>query len=154
MMDVQAEDEFTQFVKRYEPKLRVAFLAAYGPDRGREATAEALAFAWEHWDRVRTMDQPVGYLFRVGQSKSRNRMRPRPDRLPPNDPDPSVEPGLSKALGRLSRRQRMSVVLVYGYDWTRREAAEVMGVTDDTVRTHLDRGLAKLRSALGVTANV
>jgi len=47
-----------------------AFVAAYGGERGREATAESLAFAWEHWDRISRMDNAPGYLFRVGQSRT------------------------------------------------------------------------------------
>ena len=77
-MVTSAEEAFTEFVRLNEPKLRVALMAAYGPERGREATAEALAYAWEHWERVHGMVKPVGYLYRVGQSKSRPRLRPRP----------------------------------------------------------------------------
>ncbi len=145
-----ARETFTEFVRDVEPRLRISLLARYGPERGREATAEALAFAWEHWDRVRTMDQPVGYLFRVGQSKSRSRRRPPLSVVRPESAEPWVEPGLPKALQSLSDRQRMAVVLVHAYGWSQREAAEVMGVTADTVRTHLERGLSKLRASLEV----
>lgn len=153
-MGVAPEDEFTAFVESYEPKLRLALMAAYGPDRGREATCEALAFGWEHWDRVRTMERPVGYLYRVGQSKSRPRMTPRPDPVVVAREEPWIEPGLPAALDRLTRKQRMAVVLVDAYGWTRREAAEVMGVSEDTVGTHLRRGLHKLRASLGVSVDV
>ena len=61
-----AEQEFTAFVTEHECRLRRAFVAAYGGERGREATAESLAFAWEHWDRISRMDNAPGYLFRVG----------------------------------------------------------------------------------------
>lgn len=149
-----AEVEFTDFVESNEPRLRIAFLAAYGPERGREATAEALAYAWEHWNRVRDMEKPIGYLYRVGQSKTRLRMTPRPDVLPPSNPHDGFEPGLPKALDGLSRRQRMAVVLVHGYGWTQHETAEVMSVSESSVRTHLARGLDKLRASLGVTADV
>jgi DNA-directed RNA polymerase specialized sigma24 family protein len=153
-MGVAAEDEFTFFVKAHEPRLRIALMAAYGPDRGREATCEALAYAWEHWDAVQAMDRPVGYLFRVGQSKSRPRMRPRPDPELSGRAEPWVEPGLPDALESLSRKQRMAVVLVDAYEWTCREAGEMMGVSEDTVRTHLRRGMRKLRASLGVSVDV
>ena len=153
-MGVAAEDEFTAFVESYEPKLRIALMAAYGPERGREATCEALAYGWEHWDRVRTMERPVGYLYRVGQSKSRPRKTPRPDPVAAARGEPWVEPGLPAALDALSRKQRMAVVLVDAYGWTRREAAEVIGVSEDTVGTHLRRGLQKLRASLGVSVDV
>jgi DNA-directed RNA polymerase specialized sigma24 family protein len=146
------ELQFTAFVEKAEPRLRVALMSAYGPERGREATAEALAYAWEHWDRVEVMEHPVAFLYRVGQSKSRPRKRPRPDPKPPHE-DPWVEPKLPAALNRLSRKQRMAVVLVHAFGWTSVEAAGVMGVRPATVRTHEQRGLAKLRKALEVAAD-
>lgn len=152
-MGLSAEDEFTAFVKVHEPQLRIALVSAYGPDRGREATCEALAYGWEHWDTVKTMDRPVGYLYRVGQSKSRPRKSPRPDPVIAERLEPWIEPGLPSALGALSRKQRMAVVLVDAYGWTYREASEVMGVSEETVRTHLQRGLKKLRGSLGVNVH-
>ncbi len=152
-MRLEAEEAFTEFVRSHEPKLRIALMAAYGPDRGREATAEAFAYAWEHWEKVRDMDAPVGYLYRVGQSKSRPRLTPRPDPMARERAEPWVEPALPTALGRLSRNQRMAVVLVHGYGWRQQEAADVMSVSEATVRTHLRRGLSHLRSTLGVSAD-
>ena len=146
-----AREAFTEFVRSVEPRLRIALMANYGPERGREATAEALAFAWEHWDRVGGMEHPVGYLYRVGQSKSRARRRPPLGAERPELHEPWVEPHLPAALRALSNRQRMAVVLVHAYGWSQREAAEVMRVSPDTVRTHLERGLAKLRSSLEVS---
>jgi RNA polymerase sigma-70 factor (ECF subfamily) len=67
--------EFSDFFADAEPRLRRALIAAYGAERGREAAAEALAYGWEHWSRVRRMGNPLGYLYRVGQSRSRPRKR-------------------------------------------------------------------------------
>jgi DNA-directed RNA polymerase specialized sigma24 family protein len=44
-------------------------------------------------------------------------------------------------------------VLVEGFEWTHREAAEVLGISASSVQTHLERGLAQLRRSLGVTWN-
>ena len=55
-------DEFESFWVVSEPRLRHAFAAAYGPGRGADAAAEALAWAWEHWARLRDMANPLGYL--------------------------------------------------------------------------------------------
>ena len=54
------ESAFKAFLTLHEPRLRRALVAAYGMDRGREALSEALAYAWEHWTRVRRMDNPIG----------------------------------------------------------------------------------------------
>jgi RNA polymerase sigma factor (sigma-70 family) len=153
-MSAGAEEAFTDFVRQNEPKLRIALIAAYGAERGREATAEALAYAWEHWKRIRDMERPVGYLYRVGQSRSRPRLRPGPQQMQVTNRDPWVEPLLPVALRRLSRKQRMAVVLVHGYGWTQREAADVISTSEATVRTHLRRGLEKLRDTLGVSVDV
>jgi RNA polymerase sigma-70 factor (ECF subfamily) len=151
---VTAEAAFTEFVGRVEPRLRAALVAGYGAERGWEATAEALAYAWEHWDDMDRIEHPVAYLYRVGQSKTRPRRRPNVRFSPPRSDPPWVEPALPAALERLSRHQRMAVVLVHAMGWTQGEAAEVMGVATGTVKTHLDRGLAKLRAALEVDADV
>lgn len=145
-----AGDSFTEFVRQVEPRLRVALMAGYGPERGREAAAEALAYAWEHWGRVGGMDHPVGFLYRVGQSKTRARQRPPLGGERPERREPWFEPGLPDALLSLSRRQRLAVVLIHAYEWSQREVADLMGVAPETVRTHLERGLAKLRAALEV----
>jgi RNA polymerase sigma factor (sigma-70 family) len=61
-----------------------------------------------------------------------------------------MEPGLPEALGSLSENQRMAVFLVYGMEWTRREVSDLLGISINTVGNHLERGLRKLRRALGV----
>jgi len=141
------EEEFTAFVVSHESRLRRAFVAAYGAQRGREATAEALAFAWEHWGRISQMDNASGYLFRVGRSRTRLR-RAVLTFVPKEHNDPIVEPGLALALKTLSARQRTAVVLVHGFGWTLREVGELTGTKVTTVQNHLERGFAKLRHAL------
>jgi DNA-directed RNA polymerase specialized sigma24 family protein len=124
-------------------------VATYGHERGREAAAEALAYAWEHWLEIRAMTNPVGYLYRVGQSRTRP---PKPLRLHGTATwsDPRVEPALGRAVEELSERQRVAVLLVHGFGWTMREVAELQGITVTSVQNHLERGLAHLRSALEV----
>lgn len=130
-----------------EPRLRRALVAAYGHERGREAAAEALAYAWEHWDTVQTMDNPIGYLYRVGQGRTRSRKRRLLFEIPDGEA-PWVEPALPGALASLTEHQRVAVVLVHGFGWTLREAAEVIGVGVTTVQNHLERGIARLRFLL------
>lgn len=64
-----------------------------------------------------------------------------------------MEPSLRGALGGLSDRQRVAVVLVHGYGWTMAEVADLLGVKVTTVQSHLDRALARLRSILEVSAD-
>ena len=53
-------DSFEVFFERAEPRLRDALSASLGSQLGRELAADALSHAWEHWARVRVMDNPVG----------------------------------------------------------------------------------------------
>jgi RNA polymerase sigma factor (sigma-70 family) len=142
-------EDFEVFFAEAEPRLRRALIAAYGFERGREAAADALAYGWEHWEALRAMKSPIGYLYRVGQNHSRQRKAPvlfasREER------DPWVEPKLPAALAQLSERQRLAVVLVHGYGWRLTEVAEMTGMRVTTVQTHVERGLTRLRNALEV----
>lgn len=143
--------EFKSFFDAVEPELRHAHFAVFGVERGPEATAEAFAWAWETWPKARDLESPVGYLFRVGQSKTRRR-RFRPVFTAAATDDPLVEPGLGAALRQLSESQRAAVVLVYGFGWSLREVAQLRGIKITSVQTHLERGLRRLRAALEVTA--
>jgi DNA-directed RNA polymerase specialized sigma24 family protein len=148
----EVEREFASFVEETEPRLLRALVGAYGSEVGREATRDALSYAWEHWGRVSRLDNPVGYLYRVGQSRSRSYLRERV--WFPEVPDgglPDVDPRLPSALRQLSARQRAAVVFLFVEELSEREAAEAMGVSRGSVRKHADRGLVKLRKALGVS---
>jgi len=151
-MELPDTSDFEAFFDAVEPQLRRAHFAVFGLERGPEATAEAFAWAWETWPRARELESPVGYLFRVGQSRTRGR-RFRPVFTPATVDDPLVEPKLGAALVELSESQRAAVVLVHGFGWTLREVAGLRGVKVTSVQTHLERGLRRLRAALEVTAH-
>jgi DNA-directed RNA polymerase specialized sigma24 family protein len=140
--------EFSEFFAGAEPRLRRSLVAAYGGQLGRDAAANALAWAWEHWDELAAMNNPLGYLYRVGQSSVRERKVPVSFDAP-MAAEPWVEPGLAPGLAALSERQRVAVVLIHGFGWTHREVAEMTGTSVTTVQNHLERGLASLRRSLG-----
>ncbi|MCB1249407.1 MAG: hypothetical protein KDB36_08365 [Acidimicrobiales bacterium] len=142
---------FEAFFTVAEPRLRRALVAAFGTTVGREAAIDALAYGWEHWERVAAMANPVGYLYRVGQSSVRTRAEGRWRSEAVVAEASWFEPALPSALADLSERERQAVVLVDGFGWTLREVAEVAGVAVSSVQSYRDRGLEKLRAALGVT---
>ena len=154
MRQESVHNDFTAFVRVAEPKLSYALAAAYGGQVGKDATADALAYAWEHWEQIKEMDNPSGYLYRVGQTCAR-----KYNRRPPLFPQvavselPHIEPGLPAALESLSEQQRVAVVLLHGMQWSEREVADLLEVDRSTVRRHRDRGLDKLRQALEVETN-
>jgi DNA-directed RNA polymerase specialized sigma24 family protein len=147
------QESFAAFFADAEPRLRRALVARLGAERGREATAEALAWAFEHWSEVEPMTNGVGYLYRVGISRTRARKPIEPERLAALGPPPSqvgdeVDPELWAAVTDLSDNQRVAVVLVHAFGWAMRDVADLLGVSVPTVGTHLRRGLATLRRRL------
>lgn len=148
---IDRDRDFTRFVKEIEPRLSYALAAAYGIEVGADATADSLAWAWENWNRLKEMKNPAGYLYRVGQTKARRYYRPNV-LFPPvtNREAPAVDPDLHLALVDLSRNQRVCTVLIHALGYTERDVAELLGISRWSVRTHAERGLLKLRSALEV----
>jgi RNA polymerase sigma-70 factor (ECF subfamily) len=144
--------EFEEFFERVEPKLRTALIAVFGQETGRDAAAAALAYGWEHWDRISSMGNPVGYLYRVGRSSQRRHKEPMWVEAPQVH-TPHFEPGLPTAIAALSEKQRLAVVLVHAYGWDRRETADIVGISVSSIDTHLSRGLSRLRKSLGVETN-
>lgn len=109
---------FGEFVDQVESRLRVALVATYGAQNGRAATVNALSWAWEHWDEVQSMTNPVGYLYRIGQSATRGLMvRPIPfERYEPTvDELLGISPELVGAIARLPLQQRTAVMLVHAF---------------------------------------
>lgn len=142
---------FTRFAREVEPRLRRALIAGFGGDRGREAAADALVYAWTKWDKVSRLDNPTGYLYRVGQRFAKKRGPAAPlFTLPEPRSEPWIEPALPAALGKLSQRQRTAVVLHHSYEWTYAEIGDLLGLSLSTVRNHCDRAMKKLQSALEV----
>ena len=145
--------DFSAFFALAEPRLRRVFVSAYGGERGREATAEALAWAWEHWSEVEAMDNPMGYLYRVGRSRTRDGAAACCSRGPTVATSGS-SPASATRSAALTERQRLAVGLVHGYGWTLGEVADVCGLRVTTVQNHLERGTARLRALLGVSEDV
>ncbi len=153
MTQANAGETFGEFAGRVEPVLRQALVARYGVVIGQDATAAAISWAWEHWEVTAKMTNPVGYLYRVGQSStrphwawSRRKVLVFPPELGRNDP--TLVADLSEALAGLPHEQRVSVLLVHGHGWSYREVADVLGVSLAAVTNHVHRGVKRLRFLL------
>jgi RNA polymerase sigma factor (sigma-70 family) len=153
----QSESRFEFFVRHDGERVRRALVGFYGIEIGTEATAEAIAVAWERWTEFETMSNAAGYLFRIGQSKARPLMRWKTRRrvfpsiesvAPPFDSAATVD--LFAALRRLDPTERTVVLLVKSYGNSYRDVAELLGISEAAVGNHLHRGLSRLRSYLEV----
>jgi RNA polymerase sigma factor (sigma-70 family) len=148
------------------------FRTAYGllgsKAEAEDAVQEALARACAHADRLRDMETAEGWFQRVLvnvclRMLRRRRLwgwlRPRPG----GEPDEAIavidvgggdEPAriraLARALEKLPARQRAALILRHGEGRSVNEIAELLGVGPGTVKTHLVRGLRRLREILEV----
>ena len=147
-----APGSFDAFLADASVRLRRAFVARYGLDIGIEACSEAIAWACANQPRLMAMTNPVGYLYRVGQSSVRAQVRWHRAPLFPAERAPAdvalADDGLHVALAKLSRDQRSAVMLVHAHGYRYAEAAEMLDIPVTTLKNHLNRGLARLRRHL------
>ncbi len=147
------EGEFEQFVSGVGPRLRRALVARFGVEMGTEAFADAMAWAWEHRDRLKTMTNPVGYLYRVGQSSASAQRRSRrrtvllaSDLGTIDGVEPNFE--LLASLSRLRPEQRVAVLMVHAHGASYAEVADILEISVAAVTNHVHRGIRKLRAAM------
>ncbi len=146
--------DFERFVQDVEPRLRRALVAGFGANVGRQAAADALVWSWENWDKVRSLENPAGYLYKVGRTSAlRAGGRDLPVAELPLlhvDDQSSFEPQLMPALAALSESRRSAVLLVHGFGYTLRDAADLLGVTASTIHRDCERALTQLRTHMEV----
>ena len=126
-----------------------------------DVAAEAFARAYADWPRVRTLHHRLSWVLRVAGNvavdaarSERRSTRASPGPAPraqiaEADDSIAVREALVAALRHLPRRQREAIVLRYLGDLTVDETARSMGMAAATVKTHLHRGVRKLRKAMG-----
>jgi DNA-directed RNA polymerase specialized sigma24 family protein len=140
--------QFEEFVAEVSPRLLRAFVGVRGAEAS-EAVAEALAYAWEHRDALLEMENPAGYLYRVGVSRTRPGRRPQlPGPTQVGVPD--VDPRLIPALLALPITQRTAVWLVHACGWSYADVAIALDTTTSMVGNHIARGMDRLRRRLKV----
>lgn len=133
--------------------VRRALVARCGVEAGVEAAAEAMVWALANPDRMATLDNPAGYLYRVGLSSTRRDRRARARQArslfePVASPEEPLDGELIAALTRIRKDQRVAVVLVHAYGYSYREVATLVGITESAVTNHVHRGLRRLRELL------
>jgi RNA polymerase sigma factor (sigma-70 family) len=119
---------------------------------------EALMRAYERWDRVGSMDSPVGYVYRTALNLHRSHLRRVAVRarrvfasIPIEDASESVAASdkVLRALAAIPESQREALVLIEWLGLDSEEAGRVLGIDASSVRGRLHRGRDSLRRRLG-----
>jgi len=148
--------EFESFFVRERPRLlgSMVLMAASAND-AEEIVQEAFFRLWERWDRVRKMDDPVGYLYRTAFNVQRSAYRravraARRTIVRAVEPDPyatvAEREAIARALRALTPRQRAAVVLTELHGYRTEEVATLMGIRPGTVYVLVSKGRRALRA--------
>jgi RNA polymerase sigma-70 factor (sigma-E family) len=154
--------DFTEFVVSRGPTLvRLARGLLRDPYQAEDVVQDVLAKALLHWPRICSVDAPEAYVRRmvVNGCTSWFRRAARRERPQENDTLPVTVQGDPTAglddrdrvvalLRTLTYRQRAVLVLRHYEGLADREIAEILGISEPTVRSLAFRGLAKLRATI------
>ncbi|MFM2078785.1 MAG: hypothetical protein RJA49_2675 [Actinomycetota bacterium] len=140
------------FLSEAQPILERALVARFGLRDGMDAASDAVEYAVANWPRVSAMENPKGYLFKVGHSRALRAIR-RARRLTafvsePITTDTPVDVDLQRALLRLPWELRVAVMLVHAHGHTYASAAEVLDIPVTTLTNHVNRGMTQLRKVV------
>jgi RNA polymerase sigma-70 factor (ECF subfamily) len=154
--------EFEPFFERESERLfQAMFLATGSRAEAEDLCQEAMARAFERWDRIRRMESPAGYVYRTAFNLHRKRLRRlgRAQRAPDAPPSPPADPGsvaevrdqILRALRSLSPTQVEALLLVEWLGMTADEAGRSLGIEASSVRGRVHRARTALRHQMGDT---
>lgn len=122
-----------------------------------EIAQDAFLKLWERWERVSTLEDPTGFLFRTAMNVFRNRTRRAGLALrkslalaPSTDDLAAVEDRdeMVRAMRSLTPHQRAALVLTGYLGYTSDDAAKVLGIRASTVRALATKGRATARATV------
>lgn len=155
-----ADAEFTRFVQQAAPSLlRTAWLLCGDEGRAEDLVQDALSRVYLKWDSIRE-GRSAAYARRAIINANTDKWRRKaPETIAAaRVPEGGVEsPGMESvhnrdvllcALRELPKREREVVVLRYYVDLPERDVAELLGVSQGSVKSSASRGLATLRANL------
>jgi RNA polymerase sigma factor (sigma-70 family) len=162
---VDLDAEFSAWFDEVLPRvLRLTRRTTSSAVEAEDIASEALARAYAGWPKIRSLPYRDGWVLRTASNLAIDIARRR-SRFPwrklqfaqerASGTARSVEDtvadrgALAVAMAKLPTRQREAVSLRYLSGLSLDETAAVMGLGTETVRTHVSRGLAALRTSLG-----
>jgi RNA polymerase sigma-70 factor (ECF subfamily) len=157
-------DASVSFERFYDAERARLFQALVVITRNRseaeDISQEAFLRTWERWERIRSLDDPAGYLHRIAMNAFRDRYRrsklslaravrpvPRPDDLDAVEARSVTE----TVLGTLAPRQRAALVLTEGLGYSAEEAGDFLGIKGSTVRALHHQARAALSKTVEAT---
>lgn len=144
------------FCETQYPRL-VGLVALYCGDAllAEEIAQEALARACRDWKKVRSMDRPEAYVYRIAINLAHSFFRKRAAELrarrhlesdAARPPLETADSELLDSVRRLPAKPRAVILLRYYLGMSVRETADALGVPEGTIKTLTRRGISRLRA--------
>ena len=146
------------FRAEYPRTVKALYLLTGSLAEAEDLAQEALARAYERWDRVRAMESPGGYVYRTAVNLNRKRLRRLAgaarrifDRPSEADAMAAVDARSEtiQLLMTLPRGQREALVLVEWLGVNSEEAGRLLGIRPASVRSRIHRARILLRERFG-----
>jgi RNA polymerase sigma-70 factor, ECF subfamily len=145
------------FEHEYDRLVKALTIVAGDREEAADAVQEAFVRLVLGWDRLATYEDPAGWVRRVALNQIRDHHRSvgRQARLLLRIEEqyrapqgaPAADEGVWERLMRLPLKQRTALALHYLDKLTAREVADVMHVSEGTVRQHLHRARQALKES-------
>ena len=146
--------EFARFYESEFPLVyRACFAMTQDPEAATDAAQEAFSRAYSRWKRLRTKDWKGGWVMTTAMNISRRQLRHEDVQTTPVDEMQPAEPASTRvdilnALRTLPPRRRQAIVLHYLTDLPVASVAELMDLSEGTVKAHLMQGRKHLKRIL------
>jgi DNA-directed RNA polymerase specialized sigma24 family protein len=143
-------DEFAECVTPHVPAMRQLAARLAGRTDGEDVVQDSLVRAWRRRETFRPeRGSPRTWLLAIVADQARQRRRRKPEGFAKAGVfsfEPDVD--LERAIARLAHRQRLAVELHYFVGLGVKEAAQVMGCAEGTVKSTLADARERLRGWL------
>jgi RNA polymerase sigma-70 factor, ECF subfamily len=142
------------FAAERERLFRALLLITHDTAEAEDLMQEAFVKVWERWDRVGSLADPVGYLFKTALNLRRSALR-RAKTAAARSIRPPAERDLMqvvlerdeamRALASLTNRQRAAIVVTELLGYSSEEAGGILGIRAGTVRMLTSQARAAIR---------
>lgn len=158
------EAAFARLVVEHERMVYgIALHSLHDRETAEELSQEVFLQLYRSLDAIESPEHLVNWLRRVTANRCIDVARRRRFRLVPLEDvavagdagewrDPIAARTLARLIGRLPARQRLVIVLRYQEELELGEIAATLSMSVNTVKSHLRRGIEKLRRWLGESA--
>jgi RNA polymerase sigma factor (sigma-70 family) len=140
----------TWYIAEHDRMIAALVLTTGDVDLATDGVDEAFSKALEQWDKVRSMESPTGWVYRVALNRARRVSRRRSAerailrRLEPRSTLPPQADSLWGLVAELSDRQRQVVILRHVIELKESEIAHALGISRGTVSSTLHDARKKL----------